>query len=383
MNKRLFAGFSAMEIGFWCAHASFIAYAAAYLMSRSVSGTVMSMLVSAYLFSAFAGSLFFGRICDRYATNRKPFLFCMLVSSVLMYGLFFLADRPAAVAVIYPLLGFFFQAQGANADAWVIAACRHDQSVFGKIRSTPSFAYAFVCAAVGRMIEAFGYGVMLASSTFFLVMAIVSACLLPDGLEEKGKKTNEPARGDVRVLFESPTYAMLIALLFLIGLAIAPINNLKIIVFENVGGSVRHVGADSFVGALTQVPFIALAAITQRFAVRHRFRAVSILPFCMILLTFFAVSPGMVIAGSCLYNMGYGILLPTMRDVTEKHVRKDMRNFGHNLSDAVFNSFSGIVSLMYAGAVSDRFGTDAMMGVCLAISVVPVVLSFLYREKQV
>jgi len=380
MSKWTFAGFSALEIGFWCMHASFISYAAAYLMNRGISGTAMSMMLSMYLLSAFIGSLFWGRICDRHRTNRKPFIFSMIVSAALMAGLYFLADHQTAVAVIYPLLGFFFQPQAANADAWVLSASKRDQSVFGKVRSMPSLAYAFVSAAVGYLIETFGYGSMLVSGSFFFVLAFVSACLLKDETVEAKQENQRQEAGGVMQIFSNPAYRTLIVILFLVGLAIAPINNLKIIVFENVGGSVRHIGLDSFVGALTQVPFIAMSALTQRLAVGRRFRMMAFFPFAMILLTWLAVSPGMVIAGTCLYNIGYGILLPTMRDVTENHVKKELRNFGHNLSDAVFNSFSGIISLMYAGAISDTFGTGAMLCVCLAVSAAPLVISFLYRD---
>ena len=83
----------------------------------------------------------------------------------------------------------------------------------------------------------------------------------------------------------------------------------------------------------------------------------------------------MVFAGSFFYNVGFGILLVTMREVTETYVDKDLRNLGHNLSDAVFNSFSGVISLLYAGAVADRFGVNAMLTLCVIIAVIPAALS--------
>ena len=132
---------------------------------------------------------------------------------------------------------------------------------------------------------------------------------------------------------------------------------------------------DCFVSAITQVPFIAMAGTITMFALRKRFMAMAILPMTMILLVRFAVSPAMVFAGSFFYNVGFGILLVTMREVTEKYVDKDLRNLGHNLSDAVFNSFSGVISLMYAGVVADNFGVNAMLTLCVVIVVIPVLLS--------
>ena len=167
----------------------------------------------------------------------------------------------------------------------------------------------------------------------------------------------------------------LVLLLLLIGLAIAPINNLKIVVLENVGGNVSHIGVDSFISALTQVPFIAMAGLLAVIPLRVRFAAMAFLPLMMILLVRFASSPVMVFAGSFFANVGYGILLPTMREVTERFVSEDLRNLGHNLSDAIYNSFSGVISLVYAGAVADCFGINAMLTLCVLIAVVPAVLS--------
>lgn len=173
----------------------------------------------------------------------------------------------------------------------------------------------------------------------------------------------------------------LIVILFLIGLAIAPLNNLKIIILENVGGNVSDIGIDSFIGAMTQVPLLALAGKTHKIPQRIRYLLMSILPLCMLLLTFFAVSPVMIFAGSCLNNIAYGILLPTMRDVTERNVEYRLRNLGHSLAEAVYTSLSGMMSLLYAGAIVDHLGVHAMLSVCIVIMGIPVIMSCLHREK--
>ena len=173
----------------------------------------------------------------------------------------------------------------------------------------------------------------------------------------------------------------LIVILFLIGLAIAPLNNLKIIILENVGGNVSDIGIDSFIGAMTQVPLLALAGKTHKIPQRIRYLLMSILPLCMLLLTFFAVSPGMIFAGSCLNNIAYGILLPTMRDVTERNVEYRLRNLGHSLAEAVYTSLSGMMSLLYAGAIVDHLGVHAMLSVCIVIMGIPVIMSCLHREN--
>ena len=371
---RKFALFSALEITYWGFHASFIGYASSYLLSRGVSNTMMSLLIAGFLLCAFVGSMVFGRLCDKRQTNKHVFLPCMLASYAMILAIYFFADCVPVLCVCYPLLGFFFQPQGANADAWVLSAYDHDQKMYGKIRSMPSLFYAVISMVMGRLISRFGYGMMLLGATLVLALSLASAVLLADAHAESTRQRGMNAQ-DVRRLFASRPYRRLVILLLLIGLAIAPINNLKIVVLENVGGNVAHIGVDSFVSALTQVPFIAMAGMLAMISLRWRFAAMALLPLTMILLVRFASSPAMVFAGSFFANAGYGVLLPTMREVTERYVDENLRNLGHNLSDAVYNSFSGVISLMCAGAIADHFGVNAMLSLCVAIAVIPALLS--------
>jgi len=374
MEKRDFVLFSVLESAFWGYHACFLGYASAYIISRGTSSTVMSLLLSGFLLSAFVGSMVFGRICDQKQTNKRVLMPCMAMCYVLMMIIYFFAEQVPVLAVCYPLMGLFFQSQGANVDAWVLSSCDHDQNVFGKIRSMPSLFYALISVTMGALISRFGYGMMLLGATIFMAMTLASAAMLKDA-HAVAMPRKRMDSGDIRRLFANPPYRHLMALLMLIGLAIAPINNLKIVVLENVGGNVAHIGVDCFVSALTQVPFIAMAGLITMISLRKRFMAMALLPMTMILLVRFASSPMMVFAGSFFYNVGFGILLVTMREVTETYVDQDLRNLGHNLSDAVFNSFSGVVSLMYAGVVADSFGVNAMLTLCVMIAVIPVILS--------
>ena len=374
MKKRDFALFCLLESAFWGYHACFLGYASAYIISRGASSTVMSLLLSGFLLSAFVGSMVFGRICDQKQTNKRVLIPCMVVCYLLMLAIYFFAEHVPVLALCYPLMGLFFQSQGANVDAWVLSSCNHDQRIFGKIRSTPSLFYALISVSMGALISRFGYFMMLLGASVFMALTIISAALLRDAhAVAMPRKRMEAA--DIGRLFASGYYRRLMALLMLVGLAIAPINNLKIVVLENVGGNVSHIGVDCFVSAITQVPFIAMAGAITAITLRKRFVAMAVLPMTMILLVRFAVSPAMVFAGSFFYNVGFGVLLVTMREVTETYVDKDLRNLGHNLSDAVFNSFSGVISLMYAGVVADRFGVSAMLTLCVAIAVIPVLLS--------
>ncbi len=368
MNRRQFFGFAALEISFWCLHASFICYASAFFLAHGISNTMVSLLLAGYMMGSFLGSIVWGAACDALGTNKKVFLLGMGVSALLIGLIYAFVDSPLLVAAAYPLLGFFFLPQSANAEAWLLSACGHDQRTYGMIRSTPSLMYAIWSAVMGRLIAEKGYAVMPLGAAAFFITVVASAMMLPDAKPVRTERKTGITRAELSGLFANKTYRHLVLLLFFIGLAIAPVNNLKIVVMENLGGGVAEVGLDSFASALTQVPFILLAGWFSRVPLRTRYVLMTALPLAMILLCLFAVSPAMVILGSVAYNAAYGILLPTMREVTDRHVPRKLRTLGHSLSDAVFTSFSGVVSLMYAGVIIDGAGVGAMLGVSAAIA---------------
>jgi len=380
MSKKHFTGFAVLQISYWCFHASFICYASAFFLHNGIGNTAVSLLLAGYMLCSFLGSIVWGSVCDALGTNKKVFILGLTVSAVLIGFIYVFCRNVALMSVVYPLLGFFFLPQSANSEAWLLSSCHHDQKIYGQIRSTPSMVYAVWAAIVGRLIDVKGYWVMPLGAAAFFVAVIAAALVLPDAVPARGVQRSRLSRRDLAMLFSNRAYRRLVALLFLVGLAIAPINNLKIVVLESVGGTVTHVGLDSFASALTQVPFIMLAGWFARIPLRTRYAVMTVMPLLMIMMCLFAVSPAMVIAGSVAYNAAYGILLPTMREVTEKNVQGNLRNLGHSLSDAVFTSFSGVVSLMYAGAIVDGLGVKAMLTVCALIAAAAVFFG-VCREK--
>lgn len=132
---------------------------------------------------------------------------------------------------------------------------------------------------------------------------------------------------------------------------------------------------DAFICAVVQVPFIALADRIERYSLRLRYLLLACLPFLTLLLAFYAVSPVMIFAGSFLYNMGVGILIPTMRSVTERNVAPAFRNLGHNIADAVYSSLTGIISLLYSGLVMDLYGMRSLLMICILVVLIPFVMT--------
>lgn len=383
MKKKYWIGFSLLEISYWCFHASFIGFLMSYLLTKNITNTMMSIFLASYLLTALLGSFIWGIVCDRFQTNRKVSIACFLIAGIVMYAIFFSEGNIVMLAVLYPILGFVALPHAVNIDSWLLLVCKNDLAVYGKIRCTPSFMYAVTSVVLGRMIAVHGYYLMLVSGTFFLITGIAAAVMLPEGeevVQDKGK--NDFGIRSVKQVFHSDSYRYLIILLFLIGLAIAPMNHLKAAILENVGGNVSELGIDGFISAVTQVPFIACADKIEKLSLRVRYILVTGLPFIAYLLVYSAVSPVMIFVGSGLINSGIGILLPTMRSVTETSVSPAFRNLGHNIADTVFNSVTGILSLLCSGIVMDLFGVKSMLGICTVIILAAVILVLMNMKKS-
>lgn len=337
---------------------------------------MMSIFLASYLLTSLLGSVIWGIVCDRFQTNRRVSIACFLTAGLVMYAIFFSEGNIVLLGLLYPILGFVALPHAVNIDSWLLLVCKNDLSIYGKIRCTPSILYAVTSVVLGRLIAANGYSLMLVFGTCFLLTGIGAAMMLPEGEKViQAQAKNDFGKGSVKQVFHSASYRYLIVLLFLIGLAIAPMNHLKTAILENVGGTVSDIGIDGFISAITQVPFIACADKIEKLPLRVRYLFVTGLPLVAYLLAFCAVSPVMVFAGSGLINSGIGILLPTMRSVTETTVSPAFRNLGHNIADTVFNSVTGMLSLICSGIVIGLFGVKSMLGICIGIIFIAVILA--------
>jgi len=384
MSKHLCIWFSLLEISYWSFHASFIGFISAFLLENGISNTMLSLLIAGYFLSTVIGSFVWGAVCDYLHTNKKVLLITLGCSAILMYLIYFFSSNIVLLFVFYPLLGFTSLPSSSNIDVWLLNSCKHDLSLYGKIRCTPSIFYGIVAFFLGKLIDVHGYSLMLGSATFFICLGIAMVIILPETTTVSNK--SEPVQlnlNTIRKLFESKEYIFLIIILFLLGLVIAPINNLKATIISSVNGTVADIGIDAFFGTAIQAVFIFLAGYTNKLPLKIRYLIVTFMPWTMLVLTFIATSTPLVFFGTFIYNIGYGVMLPLMRCITERCVNKDLQNLGQNIADSTFTSASAILSLLYSGAIIDAFGVKTMLLFCIAISSVACLMACFKKKGAV
>lgn len=374
VDLKTFVKFASLEALYWAFIASFAGYASTYLLACGLNSTALSIMLACYMGCSFAGAFFWGGLCDKMRTNRKVFIFEFTATLIIATAIFFTASKNVWIAAcMYPLFGFLFAPLGSNLDSWMLRSFNRDAGIYGRARSLGSVGFAVMMLIMGQLINHFGYIVMpimfISSSVLVLIMALITQEMPYEARVVTEQKQN------ISELFRIRPYMFLVAILFTTGLAVSPINNLKTVIISSVGGDVSILGLDSFIGVMVQAVFIFISGSLRRIPADLRLLLMSVCELITMLLIFTAIGPAMVILGTVFNNVSYGLMLPTMREITEKSVSGPLKNRAHSLSDAMYGSFAGIIALLYSGVMMDNLGARSVALLGLGIMVIPTALS--------
>jgi PPP family 3-phenylpropionic acid transporter len=383
-ESRTVIGFSLLDGLYWAFYAVFVGFIATYLLACGISNSILSILLAVFMACSFAGAFFWGGLCDRHHTNKKVFLPEFIGSVILSLIIFFLAKVNLWIAAgLYPLFGFFSAPLGSNLDAWMIKRFHKDAGMYGKARAVGSFGYAAAALVIGLLIVQVGYIVM----PIGIVICAVPVALLASAMKEDPypQTCEHIEHVNASALLKIRPYIYMIVILFLTGLACAPINNLKIVIMQSVGGDVGMLGIDSFIGTTIQAVFIFASGRLKRIPPYVRLIMMTMFALFDMVLIVTAGSPVMVIIGSVMWNASYGVMLPTVREITEKNVHGALKNTAHAMADAVYSSFAGIVALIYSGFMMDSFGARSVAVLGMVIMILPTVMAFfaLFQGRKI
>lgn len=383
VSLKSLVSFSVLDGLYWAYFACFGGFISTYLLACGLSSSLLSILMAVYMGCAFAGAFFWGGLCDKKKTNKKIFIPEYILSFTFAFISWFMASRNLLIsAVFYLLFGFFTAPLGSNLDSWMLRSFNRDAGTFGRARAIGSAGYAVAALLIGQLIKSHGYTVMPIGMTCCAAIVMLLALTTKEPEYPVSSAKNSGEKPDTKDLFKIQPYVFLLIILFTTGVASNPINSLKIVVIKSVGGDVGILGLDSFVGVMVQALFIFCSGLLKKIPPYFRLFSMSFFVILDMILIITAVSPYMVIAGSVMWNASYGILLPTMREITEKNVQGPLKNTAHSMSDAIYGSFAGIVALTYSGTLMDVFGARSVAYLGLAIMAIPFTMSLVALLKS-
>ena len=384
MKTEGFLRYGIMDGLFYAWSASFTGFITSYFLACGLSASKLSTMLAVYMITCFAGALFWGGVCDKLKTNRKVFI-ASFAAVILIAGIITVITplNVNLAIVLYPVMGFMLSSLGSNLDAWMLRSFHKDGTLYGKARAIGSLGYSLTALASGMIINTFGYTMIQPLQIVTGVLTLIMAFLLKElPFEETAQK--KTAKGSPKLLLRSPLYVILIVLLFLGGLAVSPVNNMKTVFIQNVGGDVSMLGLDSFIGVTLQAVLIFVSGRFSRIPVKVRLLIMSSALLADMMLIYFAVSPLMIILGSIFWNISFSVMLPTQREIVEKHIDPSVRNIAHNVADAAYNNLSAIIALSYSGILIDQFGVKmiAFAGILIMLAAVAIETVMLLKKEN-
>ena len=191
-------------------------------------------------------------------------------------------------------------------------------------------------------------------------------------------------RVDFKQLFTNRPFMVMLLIIFFIGLANTPITNLKMVFLKNVGGDIAVIGLDAFIAVLVQALFIFISGSLSRIPIKTRMFLMSLSLFTTMVLTALAQNPAVVILGSVMSNLSYGIMLPTNREIVSRNVPKELNTTANTISDTVYGNFAAIIGLSYSGFLMDSLGPRAVavLGGIITLPLTLVTLGMAIRSRR-
>jgi len=373
-KKQTFLLFCLLQLTYWACFAAFNAYFVALMLDTGMTSTRISLIQAFYLLAAFAGSFIWGSLSDKMRTNRKTFLLQLVGSVVFGLLIYTLRNIALAVAVLYPVFGFCLVPVASNLDSWIIKSFPQDPDYYGVTRGVSALGYGILCLIAGQLVSKVGYFIMPVGLAIFGVLSIVIALVQPDSPTAGISLKERFSVKDVGVLLKNRGYMMLLVMLLLTGLTFVPLSYMKLLFYQSVGGDAAWVGYEALVGCGVQFPFFLAAGKMKRVSRELRMLVAIGSMIFMLIFFFTARTPGLILAGSVFYFIGYSILLPTYREKGQTLLEGRLMTTAQSLLDAVFGSLAGMSGLFYAGYVIDSFGTHTLVIFSMITFVIPLLM---------
>ena len=299
--------------------------------------------------------------------------------------LFYFTSSPVLILITYAAMGFLQSPAYTDLDSWILKSVDNNFSKYGSIRSMGSLGFAVYMLLFGMLVSSRGYAVMPVFLSFFIAVSVITALTVPETQTELHTVTvARITPSDIKNLVLHKSYLFLLIILFFAGYSSTALQQNKILLWEYLKAPISYQGYDNFFSAIFQFPFIFLTSFFSRIPAKARLASGIFLTFVMFIMVFFARTPQLVVAGSVMGGIGYGLLLPSMREIIVTSAAEKLRTTAQGLGDAVYGNLSGVIGCFVSGFVVDSFGIKTFLLICTVVFLIPVVLAFsaLVPHKQ-
>ena len=378
-NNRIRTGIFLLYPVYEIIQAPFI-YITSWALDSGFREDLLSILIGVSFAAAFAGQFLWGILSDRIRSTRKIFLLCMLLSAV-DFAVVWSARSDAVFAVSYTLLGLFVSPMLSIIDAWALDLFDYEGTSYGNARSVGAAGFAAAMLGMGYAIRFCGYIMIPIIAVLFSLIAFVIGLLLPD---KKGSRSSAQgmSAADFAAIMQARGFLFLMVIIFLLGLTIAPPNNLKIMLIQQAGGDVSIMGVDNFLGYAVQAAMFAVAGHLHPRRPYLMFALFILMTAAGLASAAFAADIWMIFLSTLLIYAAWSVQITLLRQIIAAMVPERFHTTAISVSDAAFTQLSGFIGLAGGGVVLGMFNLKALMLLCVAVSLLSFVLMLVLAVRQ-
>ena len=378
-NNRIRTGLFLLYPVYEIIQAPFI-YITSWALDSGFREDLLSILIGISFAAAFAGQFLWGILSDRLRSTRKIFLLCMILSAI-DFAVVWFARSDAVFAVSYSLLGLFVSPMLSIMDAWALDLLDYEGSAFGNARSIGAAGFAAAMLGMGYAIRFFGYVMIPVIAVSFSLIAFAIGLALPDKKADRSTAQGMSA-ADFKAIMQARGFLFLMVIIFLLGLTIAPPNNLKIMLIQQAGGDVSVMGVDNFIGYAVQAAMFAVAGHLHPQRPYLMFAVFILMTSAGLISAAFAANIWMIFLSTLLIYAAWSVQITLLRQIIASMVPERFHTTAISISDAAFTQLSGFIGLAGGGVVLGMFNLKVLMLLCVAVSLLSFGLMLILAARQ-
>ncbi|MGH4050131.1 MAG: MFS transporter [Clostridium sp.] len=372
--KKLKIKFSLLQITYWCNVGAFSAFIVSYMQSKGMTATLIGVMLMISTCGAFGGQLFWGRMSDKLKSNKKIFIIANILILIMHVVVFYMPNW-TLIIITFGILGFIEIPVAANLDTWILKIYHKTPQAYGPIRASASIGFAVFTLFYGGILEKYGYFFMIVFSSSFVIMSICIAIFIPDAEISDIMNLDKSAdKNTFKKLILNKSFIFILFIILCTGISTSPMMQMMPLLMSNVGGTVKYVGFTMFASGLAQVPFMIFSNKLSFISAKKRMLLAGLMYFLSLILTSIAKTPDFIVFCSILNGVGFGLMLPAMREYIFQSSPKEFHTTAQSISDATYLSLAGIISNSLAGLMVDSVGIRALLVTCSLIQMIGIVL---------
>lgn len=364
MQKKLFIKFSVSISLYYISYAIIIGFSALFLQSKGFSNTEIGVFFASSAILCVFIQCFFGSFLDKHPEiSVKTLIF---LSSIIVFAavitLFFLKPR-GAIMVCYIIAGSLMLAISSFFNSFGMEYINAQIPLnYSLARGIGSFFYAVVFLFMGFVIKSFKITSIFPA--FFISECLFLLCVVTIQPAHKSAPPNlEQEKYNFFSFFhKNPAVFFLLINILLIYISYTSINNFHINIIKSVGGGSQELGISASLGALLELPAMALfVPVSKKFSYRSLLLFSCTFFFIKTFSLLFAESVTAVYLSQCLQFFSYGLFVPASAYFLNSILSIKDKAKGQSALGIFTFGLGGLFSSLLSGIVLDSFPVKTLI----------------------